>query len=127
MVTFKQGTLGLSEQPLVKGGDWPPDTLVRADFMRAYGGRVYSIPFRHRRSISDRLRRIRRTGLRQPVDFSAPMPWEWQATHRAPRAPLMPTRRGRVPHRAGVGNATDRNFFGVFTGAMGQPRAPAST
>lgn len=49
----------LRPQHLVKGGDWPPDAIVGADFVRAYGGRVHAIPFRHRRSTSDLLRRIR--------------------------------------------------------------------
>ena len=49
----------LRPQHLVKGGDWPVDAIVGADFVRALGGQVHSIPFRHQRSTSDLLRRIR--------------------------------------------------------------------
>ena len=31
---------------LVKGGDWPMDQIVGADFVRSYGGRVVSVPLR---------------------------------------------------------------------------------
>lgn len=44
---------------MVKGGDWPVESIVGADFVRASGGQVHSIPFRHARSTSDLLRRIR--------------------------------------------------------------------
>lgn len=44
---------------LVKGGDWPVESIVGADFVRSYGGQVHSIPFRHTRSTSDLLHRIR--------------------------------------------------------------------
>ena len=44
---------------LAKGGDWPVETIVGADFVRGCGGQVHSIPFRHTRSTSDLLRRIR--------------------------------------------------------------------
>ncbi len=30
---------------LVKGGDWEPDKIVGADFVKSYGGTVLSIPF----------------------------------------------------------------------------------
>lgn len=30
---------------LVKGGDWPPDKIVGADIVSAYGGEVRSLPF----------------------------------------------------------------------------------
>lgn len=64
VVAFDEDTpLRLIEQlrpeQLVKGGDWPVDAIVGADFVRAAGGRVHSIPFRHQRSTSDLLRRIR--------------------------------------------------------------------
>jgi rfaE bifunctional protein nucleotidyltransferase chain/domain len=52
----------LRPQHLVKGGDWPVDAIVGADFVRAQGGQVHSIPFRHQRSTSDLLRRIRAAG-----------------------------------------------------------------
>lgn len=44
---------------LVKGGDWAPDKIVGADFVRNYGGQVHSIPFRFDRSTTELLRRIR--------------------------------------------------------------------
>ncbi|MFZ5493604.1 MAG: D-glycero-beta-D-manno-heptose 1-phosphate adenylyltransferase [Pseudomonadota bacterium] len=47
---------------LVKGGDWPVDAIVGADFVRSYGGQVHSIAFRHQRSTSGLLSRIRSDG-----------------------------------------------------------------
>lgn len=44
---------------LVKGGDWPPEKIVGADLVQAHGGRVCSIPFRHERSTSALLAKIR--------------------------------------------------------------------
>ena len=44
---------------LVKGGDWPVEHIVGADFVQAYGGKVVSIPFRHERSTTRLLERIR--------------------------------------------------------------------
>ncbi len=44
---------------LVKGGDWPPEKIVGADVVKAYGGQVHSIPFRHDRSTTELLKRIR--------------------------------------------------------------------
>jgi len=44
---------------LVKGGDWPTDKIVGADFVAEYGGQVHSIPFRFQRSTTDLLTRIR--------------------------------------------------------------------
>lgn len=44
---------------LVKGGDWPPEKIVGADFVRSYGGYVHAIPFRFQRSTSELIRRIR--------------------------------------------------------------------
>ncbi|BAU47259.1 ADP-heptose synthase [Sulfurifustis variabilis] len=44
---------------LVKGGDWPVDRIVGNELVRAYGGKVHSIPFRFERSTSDLTRRIR--------------------------------------------------------------------
>jgi rfaE bifunctional protein nucleotidyltransferase chain/domain len=44
---------------LVKGGDWTPDKIVGADFVKSYGGNVHSIPFRFDRSTTELLRRIR--------------------------------------------------------------------
>lgn len=44
---------------LVKGGDWSTDRIVGADLVLADGGEVHSIPFRHDRSTTDLLTRIR--------------------------------------------------------------------
>lgn len=44
---------------LVKGGDWPVERIVGAEQVLAEGGEVHSIPFRHDRSTTDLLRRIR--------------------------------------------------------------------
>jgi rfaE bifunctional protein nucleotidyltransferase chain/domain len=44
---------------LAKGGDWPLDRIVGADLVRARGGQVHSIPFRHERSTSALLAKIR--------------------------------------------------------------------
>jgi rfaE bifunctional protein nucleotidyltransferase chain/domain len=52
----------LRPQHLVKGGDWPVDAIVGADLVRALGGQVHSLPFRHQRSTSNLLRRIRAAG-----------------------------------------------------------------
>ena len=47
---------------LVKGGDWSTDRIVGADFVRANGGEVHSIPFKYDRSTTDVLKRIREHG-----------------------------------------------------------------
>ncbi len=44
---------------LVKGGDWAPDAIVGSVEVRAWGGAVHSIPFRHDRSTTHLLSRIR--------------------------------------------------------------------
>ncbi|MCC4116321.1 D-glycero-beta-D-manno-heptose 1-phosphate adenylyltransferase [Aromatoleum toluclasticum] len=44
---------------LVKGGDWPVDTIVGAGEVRGWGGTVHSIPFEHERSTTALLGRIR--------------------------------------------------------------------
>lgn len=45
---------------LAKGGDWAPDRIVGSDEVLARGGRVHSIPFRHERSTTALLEKIRR-------------------------------------------------------------------
>ncbi len=45
---------------LVKGGDWPVDKIVGAAEVTGWGGRVVSIPFRHERSTTALLEKIRR-------------------------------------------------------------------
>lgn len=44
---------------LVKGGDWKPEDIVGSREVRAWGGQVHSIPFRHERSTTALLRKIR--------------------------------------------------------------------
>jgi rfaE bifunctional protein nucleotidyltransferase chain/domain len=44
---------------LVKGGDWPQDSIVGADWVKAAGGQVVSIPFEHARSTTALLQKIR--------------------------------------------------------------------
>ena len=44
---------------LVKGGDWAPDRIVGAAEVRGWGGTVHSIAFRHARSTTQLLSRIR--------------------------------------------------------------------
>ncbi len=45
---------------LAKGGDWAPEKIVGAEEVLARGGRVVSIPFRHERSTTALLEKIRR-------------------------------------------------------------------
>jgi rfaE bifunctional protein nucleotidyltransferase chain/domain len=47
-------------QHLVKGGDWSPERIVGAQEVSGWGGQVHSIPFRHERSTTDLLSRIRK-------------------------------------------------------------------
>ncbi len=51
----------LSSRPdvLVKGGDWPVEAIVGAAEVRGWGGSVHSIAFRHERSTTRMLERIR--------------------------------------------------------------------
>jgi rfaE bifunctional protein nucleotidyltransferase chain/domain len=44
---------------LVKGGDWTPDKIVGAAEVKSWGGQVHSIPFRHERSTTALLAKIR--------------------------------------------------------------------
>uniref|UniRef100_UPI00316AE306 D-glycero-beta-D-manno-heptose 1-phosphate adenylyltransferase n=1 Tax=Acidithiobacillus thiooxidans TaxID=930 RepID=UPI00316AE306 len=64
VTTFDEDTpLQLIEklQPdvLIKGGDWPVERIVGAREVQAHGGRVLSIPFRHERSTTALLQKIR--------------------------------------------------------------------
>lgn len=49
----------ISPQVLVKGGDWPVEKIVGADWVAQQGGRVLSIPFEHERSTTRMLEKIR--------------------------------------------------------------------
>jgi rfaE bifunctional protein nucleotidyltransferase chain/domain len=44
---------------LVKGGDWRPEEIVGATEVRDWGGSVHSIPFKHQRSTTALLKKIR--------------------------------------------------------------------
>ncbi len=44
---------------LVKGGDWAPEAIVGAREVQGWGGKVHSIAFRHERSTTQLLARIR--------------------------------------------------------------------
>ena len=46
---------------LVKGGDWAVSTMVGSDDVLGWGGKVYSIPFRHTTSTTAMLTKIRKT------------------------------------------------------------------
>lgn len=46
---------------LIKGGDWLVERIVGAPDVAGWGGKVHSIPFRHQRSTTDLLARIRKT------------------------------------------------------------------
>lgn len=45
---------------LVKGGDWPVDKIVGADFVQANGGRVKTLTFVNGKSSSSIIERVRR-------------------------------------------------------------------
>jgi rfaE bifunctional protein nucleotidyltransferase chain/domain len=47
---------------LVKGGDWTLDSIVGADQVRSWGGKVHSIPFKYQRSTTRLVKRIRSGG-----------------------------------------------------------------
>jgi len=47
-----------SPDHLVKGGDWPEDQIVGADYVRAQGGQVHSLKFQFNRSTTSLVDRI---------------------------------------------------------------------
>ncbi len=49
----------LQPDVLIKGGDWPVERIVGARAVQTRGGRVLSIPFRHERSTTSLLQKIR--------------------------------------------------------------------
>jgi rfaE bifunctional protein nucleotidyltransferase chain/domain len=51
--------LACRPEVLVKGGDWKPGTMVGAKEVSGWGGSAHSIPFRHEKSTSSLLERIR--------------------------------------------------------------------
>jgi D-glycero-beta-D-manno-heptose 1-phosphate adenylyltransferase len=52
----------ISPKVLVKGGDWPVEKIVGADWVQQHGGRVMSIAFEHERSTTRMLEKIRQIG-----------------------------------------------------------------
>jgi rfaE bifunctional protein nucleotidyltransferase chain/domain len=64
VVKFDEDTplnLVLASHPdiLVKGGDWRPENIVGSSDVLGWGGTVHSIPFRHERSTTALLKKIR--------------------------------------------------------------------
>lgn len=64
VVKFDEDTplnLILASHPdiLVKGGDWKPENIVGSTEVLGWGGTVHSIPFRHERSTTALLKKIR--------------------------------------------------------------------
>jgi rfaE bifunctional protein nucleotidyltransferase chain/domain len=51
---------------LVKGGDWPVDRIVGADFVRSLGGRVRSLAYVRGASTSELIRRVTAAFSHQP-------------------------------------------------------------
>ena len=51
--------LACRPEVLAKGGDWKPEAIVGAAEVRSWGGSVHSIPFRHQRSTTALLKKIR--------------------------------------------------------------------
>ena len=49
----------INPQILVKGGDWPIDKIVGADYVLAAGGAVHSIPFKHHTSTTGLIEKIK--------------------------------------------------------------------
>ncbi len=45
---------------LVKGGDWPVENIVGAGEVMGWGGTVHSLPFRHERSTTATIEKIRK-------------------------------------------------------------------
>ncbi len=64
VVLFEEDTplnliLACKPDMLVKGGDWKPANIVGAKEVQGWGGSVHSIPFRHERSTTALLKKIR--------------------------------------------------------------------
>jgi D-glycero-beta-D-manno-heptose 1-phosphate adenylyltransferase len=64
VVMFEEDTpldliLAIRPDVLVKGGDWPVDTIVGAAEVMGRGGAVHSIPFIHQRSTTALIEKIR--------------------------------------------------------------------
>jgi len=48
---------------LVKGGDWPAEQIVGADFVLSYGGQVHSLPVIYPRSTTGTIERIQQNNV----------------------------------------------------------------
>ncbi len=64
VVSFEEDTplnliLACRPDVLVKGGDWKPENIVGSAEVQEWGGTVHSIPFRHERSTTALIRKIR--------------------------------------------------------------------
>ncbi|MCX7193227.1 MAG: D-glycero-beta-D-manno-heptose 1-phosphate adenylyltransferase [Proteobacteria bacterium] len=64
VVKFEEDTplnliLACHPDVLVKGGDWKPEAIVGSTEVLAWGGQVHSIAFRHERSTTSLLKKIR--------------------------------------------------------------------
>lgn len=57
---------------LVKGGDWPVDQIVGADFVRSIGGKVRSLPYLKGASTSELIQRVISAGSHQPSALRNP-------------------------------------------------------
>jgi bifunctional ADP-heptose synthase (sugar kinase/adenylyltransferase) len=55
---------------LVKGGDWPTEQIVGADFVRSTGGTVRSLPYIEGASTSAIIRRLTSSGSLPPSSVS---------------------------------------------------------
>jgi D-sedoheptulose 7-phosphate isomerase len=45
---------------LIKGGDWPIDQIIGAEFVKSYGGEVFSLPLKEGYSTTDIIKKIQR-------------------------------------------------------------------
>lgn len=64
VIAFDQDTpldliTSITPHILVKGGDWQPENIVGGQHVIAQGGAVHSIPFKHDRSTTQLINRIR--------------------------------------------------------------------
>lgn len=57
-----QTILACRPNVLVKGGDWPLDTIVGVSEVRGWGGTVCAIAFEHERSTTGLVTRVRQGG-----------------------------------------------------------------
>jgi D-beta-D-heptose 7-phosphate kinase/D-beta-D-heptose 1-phosphate adenosyltransferase len=79
---------------LVKGGDWPADRIVGADFVRSIGGKVRSLPYVEGVSTSQLIRRLAASAGPRPSALDSP-PQRPEATRRDPAPSSDPRPRSR--------------------------------